>query len=402
MDTDVIVIGAGLAGLRAAQQLTTAGHAVVVLEAQDRVGGRVRTDAMDGFLVDHGFQLLNPRYDEVRASLDLAALDLHEFGRGVAIRDAGRVTVLADPLRHPGLAARAFGSRYLRPGQLAALGSWAAGTRSADQDESLAASFDRAGLTGPMRALAEVFLSGVLADTRAETSAEFARSLVGWFLKGTPSLPAAGMAAVPAQLATGLDVRLSRRADALTRGADGVQVDAAGERLAARAVVVAVDPVERRELADGPVVPMRGLETWWFATEQPPSNLPFLHVDPERRGPVANTAVISNVVPSYAPAGSHLVECSVVKDGAAHSEGDVRTHAALIYGVPTDDWQVVAHHDLPRSLPAMPPGRTRPDIDLGGGVFVAGDHVEGASIQGAMLSGRHAAEAVAAFLSRRD
>lgn len=398
MDTDVIVIGAGLAGLRAARELTAAGRSVIVLEAQDRVGGRVRTDTIDGFLVDRGFQILNPRYDEARAALNLPALRLHEFGRGVAVRDRGELIVLADPTRHPLMARRVLGSRYFSPTKLAKLAAWAAGPRSGTEDESLAASFDQAGLTGPLRALTEVFLSGVLADTRSETSAAFVRSLVGWFLKGTPALPADGMGAMPVQLAGGLDVRLSHRVDAVTRAPDGVEVGVAEARLKARAAIIAVDPVDLRGLTAFPVVPMRGLETWWFATDERPSDLTFLLVDPERRGPVVNSAVVSNVVPGYAPAGQHLVECSVVKDGSTHTESDVRHHAAILYSTSTDRWRVVAHHDIPRSLPAMPPGRSHPDIDLGGGVFVAGDHVEGASIQGALVSGRHTAEAVLGFL----
>lgn len=189
MDTDVIVIGAGLAGLRAARELIAAGHAVVVLEAADRVGGRVATDEVDGFLVDRGFQLLNPRYSEVRASVDLPALDLREFGRGVAVRTSRKLTVLADPTKHPGTALKALGSPYLRPTPLAKLTSWASGSRNIEDDEALADSLDRSGCTGALRDLTEVFLSGVLADPRGESSTAFTRSLVGWFLKGTPDCP---------------------------------------------------------------------------------------------------------------------------------------------------------------------------------------------------------------------
>lgn len=401
MDTDVIVIGAGLAGLRAARQLIAAGHAVVVLEAADRVGGRVATDEVDGFLVDRGFQLLNPRYSEVRASVDLPALDLREFGRGVAVRTSRKLTVLADPTKHPGTALKALGSPYLRPTPLAKLTSWASGSRSIEDDEALADSLDRSGCTGALRDLTEVFLSGVLADPRGESSTAFTRSLVGWFLKGTPGLPADGMRALPAQLAAGVDVRLGRRAETVSRTSDGVEVASAGERLTGRAAVLAVDPVDLRSLVEAPVSPMRGLETWWFASDQQPTDLTFLHVDPERHGPVVNSVVVSNVAARYAPAGKHLVACSLVKDGTAPTEADVRAHAGIIYGVPTADWQVVAHHDIPRALPAMAPGVEHPDIDLGGGMFLAGDHCEGASIQGALLSGRHTAEAVDTFLQGR-
>ena len=401
MDTDVIVIGAGLAGLRAARELTASGRAVIVLEASDAVGGRMRTDRVDGFLVDRGFQILNPAYTEARAALDLDELALRPFGRGVAVRDAAGLTVLVDPTRHPTQALGALRSPYLRPTQLAPLAAWLADPRAARRDESLAASFDRVGLRGPLRSLVEVFLAGVLADTRGETSAAFARSLVGWFLRGTPALPADGMGAIPAQLARGLDVRLGHRVDAVTPRPDGVDVSGADATLRARAAVLAVDPVDLGELTGRPAGPLRGLDTWWFEANVRPSDLPFLLVDADRRGPVVNTAVITNVAPTYAPAGRHLVQCSVVRRGDPCTEEDVRRHAAVLYGVPTTRWQLLAHHEIPRSLPAMAPGRRRPDVDLGGGLFAAGDHLEGASIQGALLSGRRTAASVGTFLDAR-
>lgn len=400
MDIDVIVVGAGLAGLRTALELQSSGHSVVVLEADQRVGGRVRTDHVDGFLLDRGFQVLNPGYGEVRAVLDLPLLRLQPFGRGIAVRDKAGLTVLADPVHYPQWIAGAVTSPYLRPAQMAKLLRWVGGSQSRAADESLAQSLDRAGISGPLRALLDAFLSGVLADTHGETSAAFTRSLVGWFLRGTPALPAEGMRAVPAQLAQGLDVRLGQRVRSITGSRGAISVHAGGSTLTARAVVLAIDPVDLGILTHRPTAPMRGFDTWWFAADEQPTELPFIVVDAERVGPVVTSVVVSNIARSYAPVGRHLIACSVVRDGNAVSEQDVRTHARHLYGTPTDHWQVVAHHEIPRSLPVIPPGMKRPDIDLGGGLFVAGDHVEGASIQGALLSGLRAARAVHGFLTR--
>ena len=397
MDSDVIVIGAGLAGLRAARELTAAGRSVVVLEAADRVGGRVATEEVDGFLLDRGFQLVNPAYSEVRDAVDLAALDVQPFQRGVAVRDGGDLTVLAEPIRHPLMAVRAAGSDYLRPRELGAALAWFRASDSRADDRTLAASFDRAGLTGALRGVADQFLAGVLADRSGATSAAFVRSLMGWFLRGTPGLPSDGMRALPRLLAQGLDVRLHSGVESVPRRPDGVRICVAdGSELSARAVVVAVDPIALGTLSTLPAEPMRGLATWWFAAPVAPSTLPLLFVDAAGRGPVVNTAVVSNVAAGYAPAGAHLVQCSAVLDGALPTEAEVRAHAGFIYDSPTDDWRLLDVHELPHSLPVMAPGMQRPPIDLGGGVFVAGDHVEGASIQGALLSGRRTAEAVLA------
>ncbi len=403
MDTDVIVIGAGLAGLRAARVLTEAGRSVLVLEASDRVGGRVTSDSIDGFVLDRGFQLLNPAYPELAAAVDVSALDLKTFRRGVAVRDETGLTVLADPLRHPVTAVRSAGSRYLRPGQLRGALAWLNASDTRADDRSVSESFDRAGFSGPLRQVADVFLAGVLADGAGETSAAFVRSLIGWFLRGTPGVPAAGMRALPEAMAKGLAVRLNNSAQRVTRTPDGVTVETAGgESLKARAAIVSVDPAGLDELTGLAAVPMRGLVTWWFAAPVAPTELPVLLVDAERRGPLVNSAVLSNVAAGYAPAEQHLVQCSALlqssSDASAPDPAAVRAHAGLIYDCPTDDWHLLAEHRLPHSLPVTPPGLQRPPNDLGGGLFVAGDHVEGASIQSALLSGRRTAEAVLATL----
>ena len=126
MDTDVVVVGAGLAGLRCAQALVEAGREVVVLEASDAAGGRIRTDRVDGFLVDRGFQLLNPAYPAGRRRVDADALGLQAFGAGVAARTEDGLAAPGHPLREPGLLAGTLRTVARRPKEVAALGRWAA------------------------------------------------------------------------------------------------------------------------------------------------------------------------------------------------------------------------------------------------------------------------------------
>ena len=124
MVADVLVVGAGLAGLRCAVALTELGREVVVLEASDVVGGRVRTDVVNGFQCDRGFQVLNPAYPAVCRWVDVDALALQSFGAGVMVRRDDGLRVLADPFREPRLLPQTLRSGYLRPGEVAALGRW--------------------------------------------------------------------------------------------------------------------------------------------------------------------------------------------------------------------------------------------------------------------------------------
>ncbi|MFP5415317.1 MAG: NAD(P)/FAD-dependent oxidoreductase, partial [Actinomycetes bacterium] len=408
---DVVVIGAGLAGLSAARRLERSGLSPRVLEASDTVGGRVRTDLVDGFRVDRGFQVLNPAYPEVRALVDVAQLSLAKFGRGVSVHSGSSEAVVADPLRLPRALPQLLRTAAADPSATAALVAWLlpaiAGDKALEShaDAPLSRSWDEAGVRGPWRTdVLEPFLAGVLADAEGSTSAAFTRRLLRWFALGTPGLPAQGMAALPVHLRAPLacEVSLGVRVDGVARSGAGWVVRSEGHTWRTRAVVVAADPVTAARLTGRTTPAMRGLATWWFAPPAAPTLSTLVHVDADRRGPVVNSAVISNVQPSYAPAGQHLVQAStLMEQGSAPSEEQVRAHVSVLYRTPAHDWPVVAVHEIPHALPAVLPGGERAGGGaagvLGDGMFLASDLGE-ASIQGALRSGREAAEQAAAWL----
>lgn len=411
-DAEVVVVGAGLAGLTCAAHLVSRGVEVSVLEAAPRIGGRVRTDEVDGHLCDVGFQLLNPAYPAVARLVDVEALRLRPFAAGVAVRGRDGLAVLGDPRRRPGLLLPTLRSGLLRPRELMALVRWVAPalgpvewlTRGADAPWGR--SLDDAGVRGPLRSqVLEPFLAGVLAEDRGATSAQFVRLLLRSFLRGTPAVPADGMRALPAQLAARLErpVECGVRVEGMTRDGDGLTVRTGeGERRAHR-VVVATDPVAAHTLGAvlerGEAV-MQGLRTWWFSTtdrlgRDQPATAAMLRVD-GTRGPVLNTAVVSDAAPSYAPPGRSLVEATTLLSTPADVRR-VREELARIWDVPTAAWDLVVRHDVAHALPAQSaPLLLRRPVSLGDGLFVAGDHRDTASIQGAMVSGQRAARAVLA------
>ncbi len=407
---DVIVIGAGLAGLRCATRLAEAGRDVVVLEAGDDVGGRERTDVVDGFRLDLGFHVLNPAYPAVRRWVDVDALALRRFPVAVGVRLDEGLARLAHPLRHPGSLPGTLRSGLVRPADLPALARWAgptvlrAATAKKGRDAPLSEAWDRAGVRGPLRdAVLEPFLAGVLADDRQETSDAFVRLLVRSFALGRPGVPAAGIGALPAQLAdtarrAGAGIRLGHRVVSTRHRARGWHVGVEGrEALTARAVVVAtgLDPS-----LDVPLPRPRGLQTWWFAADGAPSADAALRVDGRRRGPIVNTAVMTNTAPTYAPRGRHLIQATCVMPSDA-SEPDIRRQLAEIWDADTRPWRLLRRDDVAGALPAQdPPLRLRRTVRLDDGRYIAGDHRDTASIQGALVSGQRAAEAVLADLAR--
>ncbi|OAN40771.1 FAD-dependent oxidoreductase [Microbacterium sp. H83] len=409
---DVVVIGAGLAGLRCAGLLADAGLDVVVIDAGDAVGGRQRTDLVDGFRVDRGFQVLNPAYPALRRSVDLDALALGSFPVGVRVRTDHGMAELRHPLRHPLSILTTLRSGLLSTADAVALARWAAPalvqplSRLAQDDVSLREGWDAVGLRGPLRtAVLAPFLAGVIAEDRGTTSNAFARLLLRYFALGRPGLPAEGIAAVPEQLAArartaGADIRLRARAERVSVVGEGVRVDPrGGDAVRARRAVVAVGPDAVADLTDLPRPATNGLQTWWFAADEPPTASALLAVDGRGRGPVVNTVVMTHTVPSYAPAGRHLVAatCLLPHDGTLATEEQVRRHLREIWDADVGAWDLLRRDDIVDALPAQPaplqPARSPRHAER---LYIAGDHRDTASIQGALASGERAARAVLA------
>ena len=405
---DILVVGAGLAGLQCARELEAAGRGVLVWEASDDVGGRIRTDRIDGFLVDRGFQVLNPAYPAVRRWVDVDALKLQSFGAGVRVRREDSLAVLAHPVREPRLIPQTLRSGILKPRDVAGLLRWATPAfglprRGRGTDGPLREALDRAGCSGALRRVVDQFLAGVLLEDGGSTSNDFALQLVRVFASGVPGLPRDGMQALPRQLAAGLStpVRTSTRVDSITPDGNALLVTAADSALRARHVVVATDPITAGRLTGSAVPAMKGVLTHWFAAGAAPSEVDMLCVDGRARrgGPLVNTAVISNAAPSYAPAGRHLIQTSALF-GAGRpvpTDDEVRRHAGEILGAPTSGWELVVRQEVPHALPVqLPPLRPREAVLNLSGLSVCGDHRETASIQGALASGHRAAQAILA------
>lgn len=406
----VVIVGAGLSGLAAARHLTRHGVPVTVLEGSDAVGGRVRTDIVDGYRLDRGFQLYNPAYPEGARVLDHEALDLKPFiaGARIVISQGGRrrVARVADPRRQPSWAVPSLMARIGSPLSIARFGAYAASCaiRSPASlrrapDVSTEEALKRAGADRTlMERVLRPFLAGVFLESDLATSRRFLDVLLRSFVRGTPSVPALGMQRIPEQLAAGLDVRLDHPVASVTaRGVDVI----GGDAYSAEAVIVATDPTTAASLvADVHAPAARSVTTWYYRPTCAPEDLAdgeaVLILDGSGRGPLVNTVVLSHAAPDYAPPGSALVAASAlgVWDTPA-KENAVAEHLSWLYGVPTKDWELIASYPIPYALPAMsvPFDMQRP-VRTAHGVYVAGDHRDTSSIQGALVSGRRAAQAV--------
>lgn len=400
----VVVVGGGVAGLACAGHLARRGVDVVVLEASDAVGGRVRTDVVDGFRLDRGFQVLLTSYPEVVATLDLAALDLRRFAPGALVRHGGRFHRVVDPWRRPLAALGAVFSPVGTLGDKRRLGALRREVLDArpeallEEPERPAAAWlaERGFSPSVVDRFFRPFFGGVFLERGLATSSRWLRYLFRMFAVGDATLPSAGMGAVPAQLAARLPagaVRTGARVEAVSATRATLST---GEPVGASAVVVAVDGPEAHGLLGLEPPPMRGVVTLHYAADRDPVGEPILLLNAEPGGVVNDVAVVSAVAPGYAPAGAALVSVTVLGAGPV-DEGAVRAELARWFGEEPRRWRLLRTLRLPAALPAFQPPTTpvRP-ARVRPGLYVAGDHVATPSLAGALESGRRAAEAVLA------
>ncbi len=382
---DVVVIGAGVAGLACARRLVEGGRTPLVLERSDTIGGRVRTDTVDGYLLDHGFQVLPLAYPEAKAVLDYDSLGLGVFERGAIIRSDGRFRRLADPRHSPVRSLRALAGGVVSARDSAAVLRL---LRGSGDETTAAEALRRAGVS---RATVErffaPFLRGVFLDERLTTSSRFLDFVLASFSNGAAALPHDGMGAIAEQLSRGLDVRTGASVAAV--GPHAVSLES-GEHLRARSVVVAT-----AGLVNEPDHGWNGVTCIYYDAPETPIPGPWLVVNGDG-GPINNFCVPSEVVPSYAPAGRSLVSLTVL--GA--DEPDLEAVARQLrgwFGSVVGDWSHVRSYRIPRALPSYPVGGFgRKPALLAAGLFACGDHREHPSLNGALASGRRAAESVLA------
>src|SRR5438477_5353135 len=411
---DVVIIGAGLAGLACARHLADAGVPFQVVEASDGIGGRVRTDQFEGFLLDRGFQVLLTAYPEAQRTLDYQALDLKKFSPGALSWFAGRLNKLIDPWRTPGGWAEALRSDFggfldkLRILRLrshlrsASIEKIFKQPERSTKDALVSAGFSEEFIHRFFRP----FFGGILLDGELKSSSRMFEFVFKMLSEGDIAVPARGMGAIPAQLASLLPpdaIRLNPNAESLHE--DELTLTG-GESLRARAIVVAADGPGAAHLVGEAEPASRSVTCFYFSADEPPVPHPMLVLNGDGAGPVNNFAVISQIAPSYAPAGKSLVSVTVLGTQQLTDQqlgGFIIAQMKNWFGPIAGSWRYLKSYRIPHAQPQQYPGALEPSqrpVRVRPGVYVCGDHRDNASIQGAMLSGRRAAEAVLADLSR--
>ncbi|MEU9349455.1 NAD(P)/FAD-dependent oxidoreductase [Streptomyces griseoloalbus] len=438
---DVVVVGAGVAGLSAARRLTSAGVTTVVLEAAHEVGGRMATEKVDGFRLDRIGRLLSTAYPELRLTPGLDGLALSRFAPGVLLHSDGRhhragVQPGTRGARGALHAVRALASAP-RPGPgprrpVAVPGRQVSVPRSrtgaplgtAVDQARLGAAFTKLAGTPVERLLARPempaaealvarglpartidgflrpLLAALLCDPDLTTSSRCADLALRAFASGRLCLPEGGAEALPQQLARTLPPGTVHTGVRVTSVSTTSVTTAEHGEFRCGAVLIATGARAAAELLPGLRVPdFHPVTVVHHTTDEPPATGASLLLDADRGGPVAHTAVVSRVDPSRAPAGRTLVTSTVLGRPTPEIDTSVRTHLARLYGMSTARWETLGVHHTAEAVPAMrPPHDLRRTVRLLAGLYVCGDHRDTGTVQGALHSAHRASAAILADL----
>ena len=383
MHSEVLVVGAGLAGLNAAIHLEAAGVDVTVIESSDRAGGRVASDVIEGFICDRGFQLINARYPALQELNVLKELDFVEAPRVIEVSLGDRRHVIGDPRQVPWTALnKATGTI---PEKIALL-RFIAGRPKPGQSIGHAL---RSTGTCYERVL-RPFLQGVFLTDPDNVDAAYGHSIIKSFVNGKPGVPRNGVGELPKALAKRVsNIVYNTRVD----GIDQTSVHTNNGTYTANKILIATDATTATQLLGLTEVPrMAGCITWYHAVSENPSGNGRLIVDGQRRGPIINSVVMSDISSSYAPNGHHLISTTTDLNV---TESDVRRHLAILWGTSTHEWQFIAKYEIPAALPIHNVGRELSQtMRISDHHFVSGDHRTVPSQQGALFSGRLAAQLI--------
>jgi len=403
----VLIVGGGLAGLACAVRLHEAGAVPLIFEESDGVGGRVRTDQVDGFLLDRGFQVFLDAYPEAANLLDTKSLDLRKFKAGALIYQCSGMKRVMDVFREP---------RYLVQSALAPVGSMADKLRVAwlkwrltrqsieeiagHHDMTTEAYLKRAGFSPKMiDGFFRSFYGGIFLERELQTSSRMFEFTFKMFSQGSATLPAKGMEEIPRQLASRLPPEAIRLGARVTKILPDIITLDSGEQFHGDAVVIATDASTAARWFAGKESTeptWRSVTCLYFAAPRSPLGESIIALNGTSSGLINNVCVPSDVAPEYAPPGQALISVSVLGAARACVESQVLAELEAWFGSAVREWRHLRTCRIERALPTQAPGNgfAGSGFRVEGGVHVCGDHLWSASIEGAIISGVRTADAI--------
>ncbi|MDA9774160.1 FAD-dependent oxidoreductase [Saprospiraceae bacterium] len=396
MDTQVIIVGAGISGLSTALTLQDAGIEYRIVEAENEVGGRVRTRKIDGYLLDRGFQVLLSAYPEAQHFLDYDALDLQSFDSGAKIlSENGKTSVIGDPMRQiSSLIPTVFSSvgtigDKMKMLKLKGLTKMSTIEKIfAWQETSTLQRLKEFGFSDKIiEQFFRPFFSGIFLENELTTSSRMFHFVFKMFAEGFATLPQGGMQQIPVQLANKLDsdkILLNHRAFSLS--AKEIIFEN-GKKLSAEHVILATDPSKLLDAKYNINRKFVSTTHVHFVSDSPVDKSKLISLNSLANKSFNNICIVSNIASGYAKSG-HLISISIVGLTEEKTLED-RLRKELINWYPSvREWRLLDIHQVNYALPDQKEVRLDASINKAGEIWLAGDYLSNGSLNGAMRGGR--------------
>ncbi|RZK68128.1 MAG: FAD-dependent oxidoreductase [Pedobacter sp.] len=407
-DADVIIVGAGLAGLTAAKVLKNAGKSVLLIEASDGIGGRVRTDEVDGYLLDRGFQVLLTAYPETKNLLDYDALELKTFDPGALILDKKNVSKMGDPLRQP----TALISTLLSPAGTftdklkmlklkLSLKRKSIANIFAEQEITTLAYLKQLGFSNLIiNKFFLPFFTGIFLEDKLTTSSRMFEFVFKMFSEGSAAVPSKGMGMIPKQLADCLSANELRLNTSVSNVAAGTVMTTTGSVFNADFVIIATDELNSPLKQTKTTNRFHSVTNVYFTAEQKPFNESLIALNTLPGKLVNNIAIMNTISKDYSKNGKALISLSLIGDYSHKDEKQLQRDILeeLKYWYPDAlSWRHLKTYHINYALPDDDAVTNELDInktEISPQCYICGDHLLNGSINAAMKSGRNVAEAI--------
>lgn len=405
-DYDFVIIGAGMAGLSAARELEKFERKVLVIDKEDRVGGRVKTDQKDGFRMDRGFQVLLTEYPQAKEVLDYDALDLKTFKHGAhCFSNTDRFDV-RDTHRHKSaLLKMAFSPVGTFTDKLR-MNNLGARLRRVGLEEIFErpehSSYDylkKLGFSDKIiKRFFEPFFAGIFLENRLETSSRMLEFVFKMFAEGETAIPAKGMEEIPRQIRAGLkNTEFKFHTEVEKIEGDTIHIKD-GESICCHQIIVATEPDQMIDQVNT-AQRWRQTATYYFSADKSPLNSNVIALNYNEDKLVNNFTVMSDVSKHYAPKGKHLIACSLtdVPDSSVEEVSTrIKNELGRTFGSQVSQWEFLQSYHIRKALPN--PETFEYDIHLEecrlrDGLYLAGDYLLNGSLNAAIRSGKIAAQA---------
>ncbi len=414
--TDVLIIGAGISGLTAAKHLQARGLDVKILEATDRVGGRIKTDSVNGFLLDRGFQVLLTSYPEIHKELDIKALNLKKFLPGAVIfNEKGKKYEFGDPLRNPSAIISTLRAK---------IGNWndklnMLALRQQLKSVELDSVFQRPpattrdifkvyGFSDKMiQEFFQPFMSGVFLDSQLNTSRKMFDYTFKLFSEGYASVPELGMEEIPKQIANKLlpnSILFQKKVESIDK--TFVTTDS-NERFEAKRILIATEATGIARLHSLDIkTAHQSTICLYFTSNVTPQSRPILMLNNAPQRLVNHIAVMSEVSTAYAPKGKSLISVSMVGLPEGSDEeliNQAKKELYCLFGRSVQYWDFLKIYRIRYALPdqkTVTNEVTEKDVRINKNLYICGDHLLNGSTNASLLVGRKTAEFIAASLEK--